>query len=52
MTNNRPYRKALSKEDALVEIVKFKGTQFDPTLVDTFVELIIFGDHRTFGSGY
>lgn len=40
MTNNRPYRRALAKEDALVEIVKFKGTQFDPTLVDTFVELI------------
>lgn len=40
MTNNRPYRKALSKEDALKEIIKFKGTQFDPTLVDKFVELI------------
>lgn len=40
MTNNRPYRKALSKEEALAEIVKFKGTQFDPTLVDKFVELI------------
>ncbi|GAB6152230.1 hypothetical protein JCM17380_09800 [Desulfosporosinus burensis] len=40
MTNNRPYRKALSKEEALAEIVKFKGTQFDPTLVDKFLELI------------
>ena len=40
MTNNRPYRKALSKEEALLEIVKFKGTQFDPALVDKFVELI------------
>lgn len=40
MTNNRPYRKALSKANALVEIVKFKGTQFDPTLVDKFIELI------------
>ncbi|KJR49075.1 Adenylate/guanylate cyclase [Desulfosporosinus sp. I2] len=39
MTNNRPYRKALSKEEALLEIVKFKGTQFDPKLVDKFVEL-------------
>ena len=40
MTNNRPYRKALSKEDALAEIVRFTGTQFDPQLVDKFVELI------------
>lgn len=39
MTNNRPYRKALSKEDALREIIKFKGTQFDPTLVDKFSQL-------------
>lgn len=40
MTNNRPYRNSRSKEEALVEIIKFKGTQFDPTLVDKFVELI------------
>ena len=40
MTNNRPYRKALSKEKALVEIIKFKGIQFDPILVDKFVEMI------------
>ena len=40
MTNNRPYRKALSKEVALAEIVRSKGTQFDPALVDKFVTLI------------
>ncbi|EGW41535.1 HD domain-containing phosphohydrolase [Desulfosporosinus sp. OT] len=40
MTNNRPYRKALSKETALAEIVRFKGIQFDPMLVDEFVKLI------------
>ena len=40
MTNNRPYRKALAKEEVLLEIIKFKGTQFDPALVDKFVELI------------
>jgi len=40
MTNNRPYRKALSKEKALVEIIKFKGIQFDPILVDKFVDMI------------
>src|SRR5665648_742122 len=40
MTNNRPYRKSRSNEEALVEIAKFGGLQFDPTLVDKFVELI------------
>jgi len=39
MTNNRPYRKALSIDVALAEIVRFTGTQFDPQLVDKFVEL-------------
>ncbi|ODA41215.1 Adenylate/guanylate cyclase [Desulfosporosinus sp. BG] len=41
MTNNRPYRKALSKEIALAEIVRFKGIQFDPMLVDKFVKLVV-----------
>lgn len=30
MTQNRPYRKALSHEDAVKEIHKCTGTQFDP----------------------
>lgn len=40
MTNNRPYRKAMSKEDALKEIINSKGRQFDPLLVEKFIELI------------
>lgn len=40
MTNDRPYRKALSKELALEEIIKFKRSQFDPELTDKFVELM------------
>lgn len=40
MTNNRPYRKALSHEIAIKEIIRCRGTQFDPELVDLFVNLI------------
>ncbi|MPW26560.1 diguanylate cyclase [Alkalibaculum sp. M08DMB] len=40
MTNDRPYQKALSKEDALNEILKNSGTQFDPMLVDLFLDNI------------
>ena len=36
MTNDRPYRKALSTESALAEIRRCSGTQFDPDLVDLF----------------
>lgn len=35
MTSNRPYRKALSHEEAIQEIQKFKGSQFDPEIADT-----------------
>jgi len=39
MTSNRPYRRALSHETALAEIRKRAGTQFDPTLVEAFLDL-------------
>jgi putative two-component system response regulator len=39
MISNRPYRGALSKEDALNEIISCRGSQFDPAAVDVFVGL-------------
>jgi len=39
MTSTRPYREALSHERALAEIVRCRGTQFDPKVVDAFVAL-------------
>ncbi len=40
MTSDRPYRKALTQEEAIDELIRTKGTQFDPKLVDAFVEII------------
>lgn len=40
MTSDRPYRKALTKEEALNEIQKNAGTQFHPVLAEKFVELM------------
>lgn len=40
MITDRPYRKALSQEEALEEIEKNSGTQFHPLLAEKFVELI------------
>ena len=38
MTADRPYRKALSSHQALAELRKFAGVQFDPEIVDAFVK--------------
>ncbi|MBE0466363.1 MAG: HD domain-containing protein, partial [Candidatus Desulforudis sp.] len=40
MTSNRPYRKALSKKQAVEELVKCAGTQFDPVLVTEFLSAL------------
>lgn len=39
MTSNRPYRKAMTREKAVKELVKCAGTQFDPILVKKFMDL-------------
>ncbi len=39
MVTDRPYRRALGMEKALIEIEKGAGTQFDPDLARTFLQL-------------
>jgi diguanylate cyclase (GGDEF)-like protein/putative nucleotidyltransferase with HDIG domain len=40
MTTERPYRKAMSWAEAIAEIEKGRGTQFDPVMADAFLEVI------------
>ncbi|MFN2363586.1 MAG: HD domain-containing phosphohydrolase, partial [Halarsenatibacteraceae bacterium] len=40
MTNERPYSRAISKEEALEEIQAEAGSQFDPELTREFIELL------------
>ncbi len=40
MTHERPYRQAMKKEDAIQELKKFQGSQFDPELTDKFIEMV------------
>lgn len=46
MTSTRPYRSALPVEYALSELQRYRGTQFDPDLVDLFVDAWNAGDFR------
>jgi HD-GYP domain-containing protein (c-di-GMP phosphodiesterase class II) len=41
MTRQRTYREVLSDEDAIEEIRKNAGTQFDPDIVEVFIEKVI-----------
>ena len=40
MTSNRPYRSCLNVNDALNEIERNMGTQFDPLITNIFVKLV------------
>ncbi len=40
MTSDRPYRSALSVEDALAEMTKGGGTQFDPVVAQALVAIV------------
>ncbi len=45
MTSTRPYREALSPDIAREEIIRCRGTQFDPQVVDAFLESGIFNSN-------
>lgn len=43
MTSDRPYRSAMSAEEALSEIKRCTGTQFDPVVVAAFLKIPVSG---------
>jgi diguanylate cyclase (GGDEF)-like protein len=47
MINDRPYRKALDKSDAVAELKSCAGTQFDPQLIELFVSLVENDERQT-----
>ncbi|MDR2191882.1 MAG: GAF domain-containing protein [Endomicrobium sp.] len=40
MTSDRPYRKSLSQEYAIDELKRGAGTQFDPNIVNIFIDIL------------
>lgn len=41
MTSDRTYRNSLSEEDAVIEIKKNSGYQFDPVITKVFIEMVL-----------
>ena len=48
MTSDRPYRKAISPQDACAELERGKGKQFAPVVVDAFLRMM----HKTTDYSY
>ncbi|MFQ6013944.1 MAG: HD domain-containing phosphohydrolase [Anaerolineae bacterium] len=40
MTTDRPYRKAKTREEAIEELRRCAGTQFDPQVVEAFLRMM------------
>jgi HD-GYP domain-containing protein (c-di-GMP phosphodiesterase class II) len=40
MTHDRPYRRAMSHEEAAQELIRCRGTQFDGQLVELYLQVI------------
>ncbi len=40
MTRDRPYRKKMAYDEAINEIKKYSGVQFDPKITDIFLEIL------------
>jgi len=40
MTSDRPYRRAMAREEAMEEIKRNAGTQFDPKIVNLFLSML------------
>ncbi len=41
MTNERPYRRPITKYEAIKELERYAGTQFDPIVVEKFIEKVL-----------
>ncbi len=50
MTSDRPYRKAMTVEQAIEELVRFRGTQFDDRVVGAVLELYHQGEFDYLGA--
>ena len=40
VTSDRPYRRAMPQADAIAELRRCAGTQFDPRVVDAFLAVL------------
>lgn len=47
MRKGRPYKRKMSKKEAIVELRRFSGKQFDPELVEIFIDKVLCNEKQT-----
>jgi HD-GYP domain-containing protein (c-di-GMP phosphodiesterase class II) len=45
MIHERPYRQAMKKEDAIKELKRGQGSQFDPELTEKFISMVTLSEN-------
>ncbi|WP_187288128.1 hypothetical protein [Ilyobacter polytropus] len=48
MTSDRPYKRAISIEEGVEELIRNKGTQFPPKIVDILIDNKIYLTEATY----
>ncbi|GAH95699.1 unnamed protein product, partial [marine sediment metagenome] len=47
MRNGRHYKRKMSKDEAIAELRRFSGKQFDPELVKIFIDKVLCNEKQT-----
>ena len=46
MISHRPYRKAMTPQEAIAELLRWSGKHFDPVIIDVFIQQVLRDDHH------
>ncbi|MBO8138735.1 MAG: hypothetical protein H0Z40_11535 [Desulfotomaculum sp.] len=48
IVHGRPYKNRMTKQEAINELIRCSGSQFDPKLLDVFISIISINNNVTY----